>query len=126
LHVRRLAFAAALAGIGLLAACAARDTWPLAAGQHPQRFHRRVTRTVDGELLLYLPAGFKAHADRLYPLLIFLHGSGEAGHDLGALTAQGPPKLVESRRDFPFVVASPQAAESRQGFDPAMTPAGSI
>ena len=118
--VRGLALATALAGLVMLGGCAGHDTWSLAEGQHPQRFHRSVTRTVGGELLLYLPAGFEAHGKRTYPLLIFLHGSGEAGHDIESLKAHGPPKIVESRRDFPFIVASPQSPESRQGFDPAV------
>jgi predicted peptidase len=111
-------FAAAIASIQALTACAPRDTWSLAEGQHPQRYHRIVTQTLEGDFLLYLPAGFHAHSERKYPLLIFLHGSGESGHDLEAVKAQGPPKIVESRPDFPFIMASPQASESWRGFDP--------
>src|SRR5580765_3339467 len=68
-----------------LAGCASYAPGPLAEGQQAQSLHRRVTRTVDAQYLLYLPAGFSAHAERRYPLLIFLHGSGEAGADLDKL-----------------------------------------
>ncbi len=41
------------------------------------------------------------------PLLIFLHGSGERGADIEKVKVHGPPKLVLSRPDFPFVTVSP-------------------
>jgi predicted peptidase len=109
-----------VAGLLVLAGCAAGNARKLAEGQHAQTLHRRVTRIVDAQYLLYLPAGFQTRGNRKYPLLIFLHGSGEAGHDLEKLKVNGPPKIVESRRDFPFIVASPQTPSSEEGFDYAM------
>ncbi len=80
-----------------------------------------MTLQIEGRLLLFLPAGFQMHGKTRYPLLIFLHGSGEAGHDLDKLKVYGPPKIVQSRPDFPFIVASPQSPEdSIRGFDPVM------
>lgn len=40
------------------------------------------------------------------PLLLFLHGAGERGSDLG-LKAHGPPKVLETG-PLPFIVLSPQ------------------
>jgi len=40
-----------------------------------------------------------------------LHGAGERGNDLQKVKVHGPPKMVESRPDFPFVVVSPQCPE---------------
>ncbi len=105
----------------LLAGCVARGPWSLQEGQHPQSFQREVTVRTDGRLLLYLPAGFSGRGATRYPLLIFLHGSGEAGRDLDKVKAWGPPRLVGSRADFPFIVASPQSARNHfGGFDPVM------
>ncbi|MGH8263840.1 MAG: prolyl oligopeptidase family serine peptidase, partial [Steroidobacteraceae bacterium] len=101
-----------------LTSCACLETQAPGAGQHPQILHRRVTRTFDSHYLLFLPAGFQAHGAQKYPLLIFLHGSGEAGDDLDRVKVQGPPKIVESRPDFPFIVASPQTPDDSI-FDPA-------
>lgn len=52
----------------------------------------------------YVPPGIRAPA----PLLVFLHGSGEAGHDLSVVTAHGPWDYVRSHADSPFVVVAPQ------------------
>ncbi len=69
-------------------------------------------------MLLYLPAGFQRRGTEKYPLLIFLHGSGEAGDDLEKLKAHGPPQIVETQPKFPLIVASPQARSSIERFDP--------
>ena len=111
---------AAIVVLVLLSGCAARGDWPLAKGQHAQHFERRVTRPVSGDFLLYLPAGFDPHDAKKYPLLIFMHGSGESGHDLSRLKGQGPLMIVETQKNFPFILASPQAPESYAGFDPAV------
>ena len=108
-----------LTACSLIAGCAARHTWVLAPGQHPQSFERRVTVETHGRFLLYLPAGFDPSGRTHYPLLIFLHGSGESGEDLEKVKVHGPPKLVASKPDFPFIVASPQARNSIERFDPA-------
>src|SRR5437016_10550093 len=108
-----------LAGLSLIAGCAARHSWMLAPGQHPQSFERRVTVETHGQFLLYLPAGFDPSGRTRYPLLIFLHGSGESGEDLEKVKVHGPPKLVASKPDFPFIVASPQARNHIERFDPA-------
>ena len=44
-----------------------------------------------------------------WPLMLFLHGLGESGdNELERVKIHGPPKIVESRPDFPFVVVTPQ------------------
>ena len=108
-----------LTACSLIAGCAARHTWVLTPGQHPQSFERRVTVETHGRFLLYLPAGFDPSGRTRYPLLIFLHGSGESGEDLEKVKVHGPPKLVASKPDFPFIVASPQARNHIERFDPA-------
>jgi predicted peptidase len=116
--MHRTLLVALLAGSSLIAGCAARHGWVLAPGQHPQSFERRVTVETHGRLLLYLPAGYDPSGRTRYPLLIFLHGSGESGEDLEKLKTHGPPKILATRPDFPFIVASPQARNSFERFDP--------
>ena len=59
--------------------------------------------------LLYLPEGYLSDTTKKWPLLIFLHGSGESGADLEKVKVHGPPKLVEQGKKFPFIIVSPQA-----------------
>ena len=64
---------------------------------------------METQYLLYLPDGYSADTTKKWPLLIFLHGSGESGEDLSKVKVHGPPKLIEQGKKFPFIVVSPQA-----------------
>ena len=65
-----------------------------------------VTHTSGYPYLLHLPAAYEA--EERWPLILFLHGSGERGHDPALLKTLGIPKVVETQPDFPFVSVSPQ------------------
>jgi predicted peptidase len=60
--------------------------------------------------LLFLPKSYSAKGEPA-PLILFLHGSGERGSDLNLVKKWGPPAIVESNPDFPFMVLSPQVPE---------------
>ena len=83
--------------------------WALAPGQHPQSFEKTISKTVSSRFLRYLPEGYDADATKKWPLIVFLHGSGERGDDLEQVKANGPHKLFERDHRFPFIVVSPQA-----------------
>jgi len=58
---------------------------------------------------LYLPSDYSDAAKKRWPLMLFLHGAGERGTNLTKVAAHGPPKLVaEGKKDFPFIIVSPQ------------------
>jgi pimeloyl-ACP methyl ester carboxylesterase len=59
--------------------------------------------------LLALPDGYENDTTTQWPLVIFLHGSGERGNDLEKVKKNGPPKLVEQGKKFSFILVSPQA-----------------
>ncbi|MCX5662261.1 MAG: dienelactone hydrolase family protein [Planctomycetota bacterium] len=65
--------------------------------------------------LLYSPAGAGTHnpasTARRWPLVLFLHGSGERGDNLDLVAVHGPPKLIEAGHDYPCFVASPQCPD---------------
>ena len=82
-----------------------------------EQYSGEVRKPVGGRFLLYLPQGFASHGATRYPLLIFLHGSGESGVDIDKVKFNGPPKFLDARTDFPFIVVSPQAASANVGFD---------
>jgi poly(3-hydroxybutyrate) depolymerase len=102
----------------LLVSCATEPRWLLTEGQHKQEFSGEVRTPFDSQFLLYLPKGFSQHPAVKYPLLIFLHGSGESGIDIDNVKKHGPPQFLDDRPDFPFIVVSPQAAYPPRGFDP--------
>jgi predicted peptidase len=83
--------------------------------QQAQHFEREITVTVKLNYLLYVPPEYRLE-QKEWPLLVFLHGSGERGNDLNLVKKHGPPKLIEEGKQFPFIVVSPQAP--RRGWDP--------
>jgi predicted peptidase len=83
------------------------------AGQKEEHFEKEIT--VKLRYLLFLPEGY-ADDDKKWPLMLFLHGSGESGDDLEKVKKHGPPKIVEGKTDFPFIVVSPQSR--RRGWNP--------
>ncbi|SFZ90995.1 Dienelactone hydrolase family protein [Flaviramulus basaltis] len=65
---------------------------------------------------IYTPSNYNNNSPK-YPLLVFLHGSGERGNSetnpdiLNKVLANGPPKLIEKEEwhpKYPMIVASPQ------------------
>src|SRR5579862_6156798 len=71
-----------------------------------QQTEERYEREID--YLRYLPPGYGKDTTKRWPLLVYLHGAGETGHDLNLLKARGLPGLIASGRNFPFIVVSPQ------------------
>jgi predicted peptidase len=49
---------------------------------------------------LYLPADYDTKATAKWPLVLFLHGSGERGEDIEKVKIHGPPKLAGSCRHY--------------------------
>lgn len=61
---------------------------------------------------LYLPQDYEQKES--WPLMLFLHGSGERGSDLNLVKVHGPPKLIAGGREFPFIVVSPQCPANQR------------
>jgi len=76
------------------------------AGQQAKVFEKQVT--VKLNYLLFLPEGYSNDSDKKWPVMLFLHGAGERGSDVNKVKVHGPPKIVQNRKDFPFIVVSPQ------------------
>ncbi len=79
-----------------------------------------VTKTVKMDYLIHLPEGYKAGADKKWPLILFLHGSGERGTNVQKVAVHGPPKVAPTMKDFPFIVISPQCASGENWNDEAL------
>src|SRR5580765_4212753 len=80
----------------------------LHTGQTAQTFERKIAKTVGGRYWLYLPMEYGKNKTQRWPLILFLHGSGERGDDLELVKKHGPPKLVAAGKEFPFIIVSPQ------------------
>lgn len=78
--------------------------------QKPAKLDAQVRVQMD--YLLYLPDNYQERD--AWPLLLFLHGSGERGDDLELVKKHGPPKLIEAGKQFPFIVVSPQCPKNRR------------
>jgi len=77
-----------------------------------KKFTKEVICTIEVPYLLYLPKDYEESSNK-FPLLIFLHGSGERGTDLDKVKFHGPPKLISEGKEFPFIIVSPQCPEGR-------------
>ena len=63
--------------------------------------------------LVWLPDGYGDDRTRQWPLIVFLHGSGDPDYDAPFVQSFGLPAVLhagEQPDDFEFVVLSPQAA----------------
>lgn len=76
--------------------------------QLPVDFSHTVCREVTLNHLVALPAHYADDADRRWPLVLFLHGSGERGNELERVKTNGLPKELAAGREVPAVVLSPQ------------------
>src|SRR5438067_473861 len=76
-----------------------------------ESFHITITKTIGYDFILQLPRDYRdaATSEKRFPLIIFLHGSGECGNDLSKLANHGLPKLAAQRADFPFIFVAPQS-----------------
>jgi predicted peptidase len=73
---------------------------------------QKITKTIRCGYLVFLPAGYN-RSKKKWPLILFLHGSGERGDDLKLVKKHGLPKIVEQDPHLPFVVVSPQCPKDQ-------------
>ena len=60
------------------------------------------------EYLAYVPASYNNSPNKLWPLIIFLHGVGEIGTDINRVKNHGLPKELAQGKNLDFIVISPQ------------------
>lgn len=77
-------------------------------GQAAKVFEKEIKVRVRYEYLLSLPENYKSQKE--WPLVLFLHGSGECGNELEMVKKNGPPKYADEK-PYPFILVSPQAPE---------------
>jgi predicted peptidase len=88
--------------------------------QTARMFKGKYSEDLSINYLLFLPKDYKPKGDKKWPLILFLHGAGERGTNIARVTMHGPPKIVKTRPDFPFVVVSPQCPNGQTWSNPVL------
>jgi predicted peptidase len=95
----------------------------LQSGQHPYSSLAGNTRL---NYLLYAPSAYGTDPRRRWPLVVFLHGSGERGTDPLALVDEPLPKTLATTTSFPAVVFSPQAPATYYSWSDLIEPVDAL
>ena len=107
-----------IAGLGLAAAAPSQAAMRMQQRAEARDIVTRQGRRQRMRFWLALPAGHGLDAQQRWPLVFFLHGSGERGSDLQQVLVHGPAKRVAAGElQLPFVLVSPQLDEGRR-WDP--------
>ena len=94
--------------LSLMALTACTTMKPAQTGQNPAHFDGVIEQKISLDYLAYVPDEAAQDPGKKWPTLIFLHGSGERGTNVWDVTKHGPPKIVKDKKDFGFIVISPQ------------------
>ena len=81
--------------------------------QKPDVFTKQLREDITYKFMAFVPKGYSEEGKK-WPLMLFLHGAGERGSDINKVTVHGPPKIVRTNAEFPFVVISPQCPSGQR------------
>jgi predicted peptidase len=97
-----------------LSACTSMKKSPaIKPGQTAEKFSIERKQVLAADYLLFLPKGYAAGSGKRWPLILFLHGSGERGANPWLVAKHGPPKIDTTATNFPFIVVSPQCPKGK-------------
>ena len=80
-------------------------------------FERTITKSVHAKYAVILPEGYDSQIEKRWPMILFLHGSGERGDDPSQLLNMKPLQYMRQTKGFPFVVVVPRCPGGEQ-WDP--------
>lgn len=85
----------------------------LSASERDRRWWYNLRRRLAADTPTYpylaqTPKTYDADKTKKWPLLLFLHGSGERGDDLSKVAVHGPLRRIREGAELPFVVVAPQ------------------
>lgn len=83
------------------------------AGQFPRYYEGTYKKDLSIEYLLYLPEDYGKDKDRRWPVVLFLHGSGQRGKKVFSVARTGLPQMLKKKKNFPAIVISPQCPPGR-------------
>jgi predicted peptidase len=85
----------------------------LGPGQHRAAFHQTITKSIGYDYVVHLPPDYGERRKR-FPLIVFLHGSGECGRSLAKVEKTPVLKYARAHADeFPFIVIAPQSPSDK-------------
>ena len=71
---------------------------------------KKQTGDLRSDYYLHLPGGYESDPQKKWPLILFLHGSGERGYDINQVKKNGLVRDLEAKPDFPCIVVAPQCS----------------
>jgi predicted esterase len=64
--------------------------------------------------MIYLPEGYSDDPGKDWPLMFFLHGSGDRGNNIFLLAKASPFLMIREQGPLPFIIAAPLLKQTRQ------------
>ncbi len=83
-------------------------TYPAPSSTAISGQHNYTLQKAQLNFLLYLPGEYGKDPQSKWPLIIYLHSANMRGAGLDLLRDEPLPRKLETQRDFPFIVVSPQ------------------
>lgn len=71
---------------------------------------KKQTGNLRNDYYAHLPAAYESDTKKKWPLILFLHGSGERGYDIEDLMNNGLPRNVDVQPNFSAIVIAPQCS----------------
>ncbi|MBT7170926.1 MAG: hypothetical protein HN909_04060, partial [Phycisphaerales bacterium] len=91
-----------------------------AGTKHVRTMSGVIRHSIKIDYLLQLPHEYDKKTDTQWPLILFLHGSGERLWSAGKLATLGPAREA-TRRGLPFIVLTPHCPKDKWWADAEMT-----
>ncbi len=70
---------------------------------------KKRTGDLRDDYYVHLPAGYENAPQKQWPLILFLHGSGERGYDIAPVKSR-VTQMLQCRPDLPCIVVAPQCS----------------
>ena len=82
------------------------------AQKNEKTLSKKITKNISVNYVLQFPDNYKKEKHD-WPLIVFLHGSGERGDDLSKLSIHGPLKYVANGNKLDAVILAPQCPKNQ-------------
>lgn len=80
-------------------------------------FSTSLNLSVSFKYYIYFPDNYY-DSDTSFPMVLFLHGSGERGDDIRLVEEHGIPKMINNGHTFPFITVAPQCPKFQRWSEP--------